>query len=79
MSAMLMVPLRVRERPWGLVELYEMRVRRFTKDDVSVAQFLAKQSERRLEALAASETTRRRPPVYELPSDTGAPRTPGSR
>lgn len=56
-----------------------MRVRRFTEDDVSVAQFLAKQSERRLEALAAPETPRWRPPVYELPSDADAPRAPGSR
>ena len=63
----------------ALVELYEMRVRRFTKDDVSVAQFLAKESERRLEALASSETPRRHPPVYEQPSDAGVPRTPGSR
>jgi diguanylate cyclase (GGDEF)-like protein len=79
MNAMLMVPLRVRRRPWGLIELYEMRLRRFTEDDVSLAQFLATQSERRLEALASSETPRRRPPVYELPSDTDAPRAPGSR
>ncbi len=67
MNAMLMVPLRVRGRSWGLVELYEMRLRRFNEDDVAVAQFLATQAERRLEMIASVETTRQRPPVYELP------------
>jgi GAF domain-containing protein len=69
MNAMLMVPLRVRGRSWGMVELYEMRLRRFNEDDVAIAQFLATQAERRLEVIAAVELPRQRPPVYELPSD----------
>ena len=77
MNAMLMVPLRVRGRSWGLVELYEMRLRRFNDDDVAVAQFLATQAERRLETLASVETTRQRLPVYELPP--GADETGPSR
>jgi len=79
MKALLMVPLRVANVPWGLVELYEMRLRRFTEDDVSVGQFLVSQAERRLEVVAANDPPRRRPPVYELPSDETAPRGPSTR
>jgi diguanylate cyclase (GGDEF)-like protein len=75
MNAMLMVPLRVRGRSWGLVELYEMRLRMFTDDDVAIAQFLATHAERRLEVLAASKTSRQRPPVYELPPESDDPGT----
>jgi diguanylate cyclase (GGDEF)-like protein len=73
MNAMLMVPLRVRGRSWGLIELYEMRLRRFNDDDVAVAQFLATQAERRLEMIASVETVRERPPVYELPPGADEP------
>ena len=76
MNAMLMVPLRVRGRSWGLVELYEMRLRRFNDDDVAVAQFLATQAERRLEMIASVETVRERPPVYELPPGADEPGGP---
>ena len=70
MNALLMVPMRIRGRSWGLVELYEMRIRRFTDDDVSLAEFLVSQAERRLEEIAPSARTRERPPVYELPADS---------
>ena len=40
MNALLMLPIRVSRTPWGLVELYEMRLRRFGEDDIAVAQFL---------------------------------------
>jgi hypothetical protein len=53
----------------GLIELYEMRIRRFNEDDVAIAQFLATQAERRLEVIASTEAPRQRPPIYELPSD----------
>jgi GAF domain-containing protein len=79
MNAMLMVPLRVRGRPWGLVELYEMRLRRFSEDDVSISQFLATHAERRIEALASSQKPRQRPPVYELPPDAESPARPRTR
>jgi hypothetical protein len=76
MNAMLMLPVHVRERPWGLIELYEMRLRRFNEDDVSIAEFLVTQAERRLGVVGSSEAPRTRPPVYELPSERrGAPRT----
>ena len=49
MNTLLMLPIRVGGTPWGLVELYEMRLRRFGEDDIAVAQFLVAQAERRLE------------------------------
>jgi diguanylate cyclase (GGDEF)-like protein len=79
MNALLMLPLRVRGALWGLVELYEMRLRRFTEDDIAVAQFLVGQAERRLDVVAASNPPSDRPPVYELSPDDEAPRGPRTR
>ena len=80
MNALLMVPMQVRGSAWGLVELYEMRLRRFTEEDVTVAQFLVAQAERRLEIMGDAPDDRRRPAVYELPGDEGSrPRTPRTR
>ena len=80
MNALLMVPLRVRGRAWGLIELYEMRHRRFSEEDVAVAQFLVAQAERRLEVVGDAEQRRARPAVYELPEDEASrPRTPRVR
>ena len=45
MNALLMLPLRV-GGPVGVVELDEMRLRRFSDDDVAVARFLVSQAER---------------------------------
>ena len=80
MSALLMLPLRVRGTAWGLVELYEMRLRRFSEEDLAVARFLVGQAERRLDVIATADPPLRRPPVYELPSDaSGAGRGRGRR
>jgi diguanylate cyclase (GGDEF)-like protein len=79
MNAVLMVPLRVRGRSWGLIELYEMRVRRFSDDDVAIAQFLSTQAERRLDTIGSVVEPRERPPVYELPLAPDEPPTLGSR
>jgi diguanylate cyclase (GGDEF)-like protein len=79
MNAMLMVPLRVHGRSWGLVELYEMRLRRFTEDDIALAQFLTAHAERRLEVIGSRAKPRRRPPVYELPPDSDEPDASRSR
>jgi diguanylate cyclase (GGDEF)-like protein len=79
MNALLMLPLRLRGEPWGLVELFEMRLRRFTDDDVAIAQFLTSQAERRLEIVGSTEPPRERPPVYELPPEGEAPPTPWTR
>jgi diguanylate cyclase (GGDEF)-like protein len=80
MNALLMLPVRLRGKAWGLVELYEMRHRRFGEEDVAVAQFLVAQAERRLEAIGDSDERRRRPAVYELPGGPSSrPRTPRVR
>jgi diguanylate cyclase (GGDEF)-like protein len=72
MSALLMLPIRVAGRAWGLVELYEMRHRRFSQDEIAVAEFLVAQAAKRLESTATSDDGRRRPRVYELPPDDGS-------
>ena len=77
MNAVLMLPLHVAGAPWGLIELYEMRLRAFTDDDIAVAQFLTAQAERRLELVGGADEPLRRPRVYELPDDT--PRLPRTR
>jgi hypothetical protein len=77
MNAVLILPLQVAGEPWGLVELYEMRLRRFSDDAIAVARFLTGQAERRLAEIGAGELPSRQPPVYELPSD--AERRPRTR
>jgi diguanylate cyclase (GGDEF)-like protein len=80
MNALLMLPLHVAGRPWGLIELYEMRLRRFSDDDVAVAQFLASHAEARLEVVGpAAGTTHPRPRVYELPPEDARPGSPRTR
>jgi GAF domain-containing protein len=80
MNALLMLPLRVRGKSWGLIELYEMRHRRFGEEDVAVAQFLVAQAERRLEVVSDTDDPGRRPAVYELPGgEPSPPRTPRVR
>jgi diguanylate cyclase (GGDEF)-like protein len=78
MNAVLLIPLTVGGRPWGLVELYEMRLRTFTADDIAVAEFLTMQAERRLEVVDVVGEPRSRPRVYELP-DEDSPRVPRTR
>ena len=78
MNAMLMLALRVDDEPWGLVELYEMRLRRFTEDDIAIAEFLTRHAERRLAIVGTRTSLRQWPPVYELPSDE-PPRGPRTR
>ncbi len=77
MNAVLMIPLEVAGQSWGLVELYEMRLRRFTHDDIGVAQFLSNRAERRLELVSPTEPRQRR--VYELPPGTGRTGPPRTR
>ena len=67
MNALLMLPIRVGGRAWGLVELYEMRHRRFRDDDVAVAQFLVAQAERRLEAVGDPDDRAAGPPSTSFP------------
>ena len=60
MNAVMLVPLVVRDRPWGLVEIYDMRLRRFTVEDEALAVFLVDQAGRRIESVDLSATSRRR-------------------
>ena len=79
MNAMLMLPVRVSGRAWGLVELYEMRLRRFGDDEIAVAQFLVSQAQRKLESVADGDEDARRPRVYELPPGADRPPRPRTR
>jgi len=80
MNALLMLPMQVRGKEWGLIELYEMRYRRFSEEDVAVAEFLVAQAERRLEVVADTDERRGQPAVYELPDDDASrPRAPRVR
>ena len=72
MQALLMVPLVVRGQPWGLVELYEMRLRRFSASDVALAELLCRAAARRLETLPPAEEVRGPRRVYRLPRDAEA-------
>ena len=79
MNALLMLPIRVGGRSWGLIELYEMRLRRFGADDIAVAQFLVAQAERRFEVVEMAESGKPAPRVYELPPDADKPSRPRTR
>jgi diguanylate cyclase (GGDEF)-like protein len=74
MNALLMLALRVEGEPWGLVELYEMRLRRFTEDEIAIARFLTTHAERRLAVVGTRAPLRQWPRVYELPPEARAPR-----
>jgi diguanylate cyclase (GGDEF)-like protein len=68
MNCCLLLRLTVDGEAWGLVELYDMRLRRYSAEDEAVAQFLVVQAGRRLETLPETETRAQRPPVFRLPS-----------
>jgi diguanylate cyclase (GGDEF)-like protein len=53
MNAVMMLPLLVHGRAWGLVEVYDMRLRRFTSEQEAVAEFLVAQAGRRMEMLTS--------------------------
>lgn len=60
MNAVLLVPLMVNGLAWGLVEIYDMRMRRFTVEEEAVAWFLVSQAGRRIESIGEASPTRRR-------------------
>jgi len=67
MNCVLLLPLVVDDRSWGLIELYDMRLRRFTREQQAVSEFLVGIAARRIEALGARPPTRRLLPLYRLP------------
>jgi diguanylate cyclase (GGDEF)-like protein len=60
MNAAMLLPLVVHEEAWGLVEIYDMRMRRFTIEEEAVAQFLVAQAGKRIEMLDVTQSSRRR-------------------
>lgn len=72
MSCCLLVPVPVRGSSWGLVEIYDQRLRRFTEQEMAAGEFLVGHAGRRLEQLGDLSTKRRRLPVFRLPSIGGS-------
>ena len=69
MNCCLLMALRVGDVSWGLVEVYDMRMRRFEPDAQAAAEFLVRQAGRRLEALGDPTPRRkRRGPLFRVPS-----------
>jgi len=67
MNSALLVPIVVDGEAWGLVEIYDMRLRRYDDDETAVASFLVGQAARRIEALGAASGPRRLLPVFRMP------------
>jgi diguanylate cyclase len=67
MSSALLVPIVVQGRAWGLVEIYDMRLRRFDEDEQAMATFLTGQAARRIESLGSTHGARRLLPVFRMP------------
>jgi len=67
MNSALLVPIVVNGEAWGLVEIYDMRLRRYDDDETAVAAFLVGQAARRIEALGSSPGSRRLLPVFRMP------------
>ncbi len=67
MSCALLLPLAIHGRAWGLVELYDMRLRRYTPEQQALAEFLVTAAGARLEALGDDATAPHRLPLYRVP------------
>lgn len=68
MNCALLLPMVVDGESWGLVELYDVRLRRFTREQQAISEFLVSITARRVEALGAQSSVRRLLPLYRLPS-----------
>jgi transcriptional regulator with GAF, ATPase, and Fis domain len=74
MSCVLMVPLIVKAQAWGLVEIYDVRLRQFSSADQAIGEFLVSQAGLRLETIADAELDPSRPiPVWRLPASEANP------
>jgi diguanylate cyclase (GGDEF)-like protein len=67
MNCALLLPLVVHGQSWGLVEIYDMRLRRFSREDEAVAGFLVGHAGRRIESLGDVSGGKRRLPLFRLP------------
>ena len=70
MSCALLMPLVVDGRAWGLVELYDMRLRRYTREQQAIGEFLVGVAAHRLEALGDDLTGPGRLPLYRVPDSS---------
>jgi diguanylate cyclase (GGDEF)-like protein len=73
MSCVLLLPVLVHGVPWGLAELYDVRLRHFSDVDRAIAGFLVGQAGRRLETLEDAGAERPPLPVVRVPR-AGRPR-----
>ncbi len=71
MNSCLMLPLQVHDVAWGLVELYDMRLRRFADDEIAVAEFLVGQAGRKLESFGDVHGSAKHLPLFRLPPAGG--------
>ena len=67
MNSALLVPIVVHGEAWGLVEIYDMRLRRYEEDEEAIATFVVGQAARRIESLGSTPATRRLLPVFRMP------------
>jgi diguanylate cyclase (GGDEF)-like protein len=67
MSCALLLPLVVGGRVWGLVELYDMRLRRYSAEQQSVAEFLVGMAGNRIEALGDDGASPSARILYRVP------------
>jgi diguanylate cyclase (GGDEF)-like protein len=69
MNCCLLMALRAGDTSWGLVEVYDMRMRRFEAEAQSAAEFLVRQAGRTIEAIGNPDKKRRpRGRLFRLPS-----------
>ena len=68
MNCALLLPMVVDGESWGLVELYDVRLRRFTTEQQAISEFLVSIAARRVEALGSQSSVRRLLPLYRPPS-----------
>lgn len=68
MNCCLLLSLKVEGRAWGLVEVYDMRLRRYEADEQAAAEFLAGHAGRRLALLGDGASRRRRLPLFRVPA-----------
>lgn len=66
MCCVLLVPIVIRDSSFGLVEIYDQRLRRFTLDDGAVASFLARHAGRRIESLKSDRGPKRQLPLRRV-------------
>ncbi len=67
MNCALLLPLVVHGRSWGLVEVYDMRLRQYSREDEAVASFLVGQAGLRIASLGDVSSSKRRLPLFRVP------------